>query len=206
MIRKYSEIFCWKNVSSFCSAKVTHIFSAKNIRILYIESAKTVNEMTLNEIVKLTTLWTTGPRMTIAKEHLGCFNHDENMFLNCIVTGNEMWVRYAEPETKAQQKQWKQAGSILANFMPKGRTVTARYYSEAILKKKKIKENLKKLHPRLAQKNVLLLHDNTPSHTASSTEELTNSFKWQLFSNSPYSPDVAPATFVCFQNWKKGAL
>ena len=62
MIRKYAEIFCWKNVSSFCSAKATHIFSAKNIKILYIESAKTVNEMTLNELVKLTTLWTTGPR------------------------------------------------------------------------------------------------------------------------------------------------
>ena len=41
MIRKYAEIFCWKNVSSFCNAKATHIFSAKNIRILYIESAKT---------------------------------------------------------------------------------------------------------------------------------------------------------------------
>ena len=49
-------------MSSFCSAKATHIFSAKNIRILYVESAKTVNEMTLNELVKLTTLWTTGPR------------------------------------------------------------------------------------------------------------------------------------------------
>ena len=61
MISKYAEIFCWKNVSSFCSAKATHIFSAKNISILYIESAKTVNEMTLNELVKLTTLWTTGP-------------------------------------------------------------------------------------------------------------------------------------------------
>ena len=36
-------------------------FLAKNIRILCIESAKTVNEMTLNELVKLTTLWTTGP-------------------------------------------------------------------------------------------------------------------------------------------------
>ena len=61
MIRKYAEIFCWKNVSSFCSAKATHIFSAKNIRILYIESAKIVNKMTLNKLVKLTTLWTTGP-------------------------------------------------------------------------------------------------------------------------------------------------
>ena len=54
---------CWnfllkKNVS----AKATHIFSAKNIRILYIEYSKTVNVMTLNKLVKLTTLWTTGPR------------------------------------------------------------------------------------------------------------------------------------------------
>ena len=49
-------------MSSFCSAKATHIFSAKNIRLLYIESAKTVNEMTLNELVKLTMFWTTGPR------------------------------------------------------------------------------------------------------------------------------------------------
>ena len=43
-------------MSSFCSAKATHIFSAKNIRILYFESAKTVDEMTLNELVKLTML------------------------------------------------------------------------------------------------------------------------------------------------------
>ena len=50
------KLFAEKNVSSFCNAKATHIFSAKNIRILYIESVKTVNEMTLNELVKLTTL------------------------------------------------------------------------------------------------------------------------------------------------------
>ena len=49
------DFFAEKNMS----AKATHIFSAKkkkNIRILYIESAKTVNEMTHNELVKLTTL------------------------------------------------------------------------------------------------------------------------------------------------------
>ena len=38
------------------------VFLAKNIRILCIEPAKTVNEMTLNKLVKLTTLWITGPR------------------------------------------------------------------------------------------------------------------------------------------------
>ena len=50
------KFFAVKNVSSFCIAKATHIFSAKNIIILYTESAKIVNEMTLNELVKLTTL------------------------------------------------------------------------------------------------------------------------------------------------------
>ena len=50
------KFFAKKNVSRFCSAKATHIFSAKNIRILCIEPAKTVNEMTLNGLVKLTTL------------------------------------------------------------------------------------------------------------------------------------------------------
>ena len=46
---------------AFAVQKLLTFFSAKYIRILYIESAKTVNEMTLNKIVKLTTLWTTGP-------------------------------------------------------------------------------------------------------------------------------------------------
>ena len=50
------KFFAEKNVSSFCSAKATHIFSAKNIRKLYIESAKIDNKMALNELVKLTTL------------------------------------------------------------------------------------------------------------------------------------------------------
>ena len=31
--KQYSDIFCRKNVSSFCIAKATHIFSAKNFSI-----------------------------------------------------------------------------------------------------------------------------------------------------------------------------
>ena len=46
---------------AFAVQKLLTFFSAKNIRVLYIESAKIVNKMTLNELAKLTTLWTTGP-------------------------------------------------------------------------------------------------------------------------------------------------
>ena len=62
----------------------------------------------------------------------------------------------------------------MVHFMLNCLTATARYYSEAILKRKVLKEKLKKLRPRLAQKNVFLLHDNSPSHTTSSTVELIN--------------------------------
>ena len=55
------KFFAEKMWVAFAVQKLLTFFSAKNIRILYIESAKTVNEMTLNELVKLTTLWTTGP-------------------------------------------------------------------------------------------------------------------------------------------------
>ena len=56
------KFFAEKLWVAFAVQKLLTFFSAKNIRILYIESAKTVNEMTLNELVKLTKLWTTGPR------------------------------------------------------------------------------------------------------------------------------------------------
>ena len=55
------KFFAEKMWVAFAVQKLLTFFSAKNIRILYIESTKIVNEMTLNELVKLTTLWTTGP-------------------------------------------------------------------------------------------------------------------------------------------------
>ena len=57
------KFFAEKLWVAFVVQKLLTFFQQKNIRILYIESTKTDNEMTLNELVKLTTLWTTGPRM-----------------------------------------------------------------------------------------------------------------------------------------------
>ena len=63
---------CWNFLLKKSECKSYSHFFSKNtrIRILYIESAKTVNEMTLNELVKLTTLWTTGPWFRISNRQL----------------------------------------------------------------------------------------------------------------------------------------
>ena len=54
------KFFAEKIWVAFAVQKLLTFFQQKNIRILSIETTKTVNEMTLNELVKLTTLWTTG--------------------------------------------------------------------------------------------------------------------------------------------------
>ena len=56
------KFFAVKMWVAFAVQKLLTFFQQKNIRILCIESAKTVNEMALNELVKLTMLWTTGSR------------------------------------------------------------------------------------------------------------------------------------------------
>ena len=55
------KFFAEKMWVAFAVQKLLTFFSAKNIRILCIKSAKIFNKMTLNEFVKLTRLWTTGP-------------------------------------------------------------------------------------------------------------------------------------------------
>ena len=57
------------------------------------------------------------------------------------------------------------------------------------------------LRPRLAQKNVFLLHDNASSHTALFTVEPTKSFK--LLSYTPYSPDIGPCDFILYPEQRK---
>ena len=54
--------FCWKNVSSFCSAKASLIFfSTKKIRVFGYKVVKHLTSWPLNELIKLTMLWKTGP-------------------------------------------------------------------------------------------------------------------------------------------------
>ena len=58
---KNIDIFCWKNVSSFCKS-YSH-FCSKYINVHAFENtlATIFNGFLINEIVKLTMLWTSGP-------------------------------------------------------------------------------------------------------------------------------------------------
>ena len=53
--------FCWKNVRSFCIAKASLNFSTKKFCVFGYKVVKHLTSWPLNELVKLTMLWTTGP-------------------------------------------------------------------------------------------------------------------------------------------------
>ena len=74
------KFFAEKMWVAFAVQKLLTFFQQKNIRILYIESAKAVNKMTLNELVKLTTLWTTGPWSLIYIRSLLCIAPHKMLF------------------------------------------------------------------------------------------------------------------------------
>ena len=57
------KFFAEKMWVAFAVQKLVTFFQQKISEYCIFESAKIVNEMTLNELVKLTTLWTTGPSM-----------------------------------------------------------------------------------------------------------------------------------------------
>ena len=67
LISNIHQYFCWKNVRSFCSAKASLIFSARNISVFGYKMVKHLMSWSLNELIKLTMLWTTGPRTLITK-------------------------------------------------------------------------------------------------------------------------------------------
>ena len=62
LISEICQYFCWKNVRSFCTAKASLFFTTKNISVFGNKVLKHLTSWPLNELVKLTMLWTTGPR------------------------------------------------------------------------------------------------------------------------------------------------
>ena len=56
-------------------------------------------------------------------------------------------------------------------------------------------------------RGIVLLHDNALSHTARQRQTLLRElFHWNIFEHPPYSSDLAPYDFSCFQKWRSTLL
>ena len=157
------------------------------------------------------------------------FRRDPNDFLSRLVTMDEIWLYHYDPETKQQSMEWRQSGSprpapknsqcknplemfsprffggdqdgiLLIDYLPKGQTINAEYYSSLLVQ---VKDILKEKRQRRGKvtKRVLFLHDNAPAHRALATQMKMVYLDFQCH-HPPYSPDLAPSDYHLFPGLK----
>jgi len=146
--------------------------------------------------------------------------------LSHIVTGDETWVPHITPESKNQSLHLKHTGSpkrkkfkhtfstrkimcpifwdrqvvLLVEFFPQSTTINSAIYCETLKKPRRAIQNKRR---GMLSAAILLLHDNSRSHSAAQTEGLITSFKWEQMDHPSYSPDLAPSDYHLFLHLKK---
>jgi len=85
---------------------------------------------------------------------------------------------------------WDQDGILLIDYLPKGQTKNAEYYSSLLVQ---LKDILKEKRRGLVTKGVLFLHDSAPAHRALATQKKLAYLGFQYLDHPPHSPDLAPS-------------
>ena len=95
---------------------------------------------------------------------------------------------------------WDQDGILLIDYLPKGQTINAEYYSSLLVQ---LKDILKEKCRGKVTKRVLFLHDNALSHRALATQKKLAYMGFHCPDHPPYSPDLAPSDYHLFPGLKK---
>lgn len=147
-------------------------------------------------------------------------------FWQRIVTVDETWLPYYNPETKEQSREWRRPeeghpikaragassrktmvtvfwdtqGVIHIDYLETG-TINAAYYAELL--KGPVRQKLAEKRPGKLHARPLLQHDNARPHTASHTVSTIGDLRWELLPHPAYSPDLAPSDYHLFGPMKK---
>ena len=147
-------------------------------------------------------------------------------FLLRLVTVDETWVHYYEPENKAQSRQWVGPGSprpkkfktqpsagkvmatvfwdakgvIVLDFLPKRSTITGVYNANLL---DQLRTAIREKRRGKLSKGVLLQQDNARVHTCKVAIDAVERNGYELIPHLAYSPDLAPSDSFLFPNLKK---
>ncbi|KAI6648179.1 Histone-lysine N-methyltransferase SETMAR [Oopsacas minuta] len=119
----------------------------------------------------------------VSKELLSRYNAGED-FLYRIVTGDETWFHYYEPESKTQSKQWKRRDEPVP------------------VKIERIASSDKRERQGKFTRGVLLQHDNARPHVSSKTMAAIDGLGFEWPPHPSYSPDLAPSDYWLFGELK----
>jgi len=161
-----------------------------------------------------------------SQQILEFFRRDPDDFPSLLVTMDETWLYHYDLETKQQSVEWRHSGLprpkkfrvqksagkfvasifgdedgiLLIDYLPKGQTINAEYYSFLLVQMKVI---LKEKRRGKFTKAILFLHDNVPAHRALATQNKLAYLGYHCLDYPPYSPNLAPSNYRLFPGLKK---
>ena len=141
-----------------------------------------------------------------------------------MVTGYESWIYHFQPDSKAKNKVWVSSevdrpviahhcktsncmlyaiffdskGPVLQIPVPKGSSVTGKFYRESVLTQ--IVDFYQKRRLLTGVRGIKLIHDNAPAHKSATLQEYLKESGLDVLDHPPYSPDLSPVTFGCSQD------
>ena len=144
-----------------------------------------------------------------------------------IVTGDETWIYHFQPDSKAKNKVWVSSegdrpviarrcktsnrmlyaiffhskGPVLQIPVPKGGSVTGKFYRESVLTQ--LVDFYQKRRPHTGVRGIKLLHDNAPAHKSSTLQEYLKESGLDILYHPPYSPDLSPCDLWLFPRPKE---
>ena len=95
---------------------------------------------------------------------------------------------------------WDHDGILLIDYLQKGQTINAEYYSSLLVQWKDILNGKRR---GKVTKGVLFLHDNAPAHWALATQKKLAYLRFHCLDHPPYSPDLTPSDYHLFAGQKK---
>ena len=154
------------------------------------------------------------------------FMSKEDDFLSRLVTVDETWFHYYEPENKAQSRQsvgpgsprskkfktqpsagkvmaavfWDAQGVIMLDFLAKKSTIIGAYYANLLDQLRTA--NREKCRGKLS-KGILLQQNNARVHTCKIAMGAVERNGYELIPHPAHFPDLAPSDYFLFQNLKK---
>ena len=217
------------------------VYSDRRIKVEEIANALHISHGSVSTVLhdrlgmrKLTARWVPkslsdeqlATRASVCSALLKRFRSKEDDFLSRLVTVDETWVHYYEPENKAQSRQWVWPGSprpkkfktqpsagkvlatvfwdaqgiIMLDFLAKKSTITGVYYANLLIQ---LRTGIREKRWGKLSKGILLQQDNARVHTCKIAMDAVERNGYKLIPQPAYSPDLAPSDYFLFPNLKK---
>ena len=166
-------------------------------------------------------------RVRLASQVIENYDKCDPRCLEEIVTGDETWIYHFQPDSKAKNKVWVSSegdrpviarrcktsnrmlyaiffdskGPVLQIPVPKGSSVTGKFYRESVLTQ--LVDFYQKCRPHTSVRGIKLFHDNASAHKSATVQEYLIESGLDVLDHPPYSPDLSSRDFWLFPRLKE---